>query len=81
MALVLAGASILLSTILCDTVFSFAMFGITFGLLFGFSLNLRTLFVYDIVGLEWSDDSLFSMMTVSQSLGASIGLPLASKLF
>jgi hypothetical protein len=46
----------------------------------GFALNLRTIFIYDIIGLEWSDDSLFFVMAVSQALGASFGLPIAGKI-
>ena len=75
--LFMAGTTILVSTVLCDTVFSFAMFAIIFGLFSGFSLNLRSLFVYDMIGLEWSDDSLFFLIAISQSLGVCFGLPVA----
>lgn len=35
LTLILAGCSVLLSTVLCDTLFSCSMFAIAFGLLFG----------------------------------------------
>ena len=48
-------------------------------LILGFNLNLRSLVVYDIAGLEWSDDSLFFYILLSQSIGAFIGIPIAGK--
>jgi hypothetical protein len=35
--------------------------------------------IYDMMALEWSDDSLFFFTLFSQALGAAIGVPLASK--
>ena len=42
-------------------------------------MNLRSLVIYDIAGLEWSDDSLFFYILLSQSIGAFIGIPIAGK--
>jgi hypothetical protein len=78
---ILLGLLVLVCTLLCDTNFSFSMFGIVFGVLTGFSLNLRTLLVYDIMGLEWSDDSLFCYMLLSHAFGSSFGLCVASFLY
>ena len=76
---ILTGLCLIVATFLCDTVFSCAMFAIVFGVLFGFNLSLRSLVSYDIVGFEWSDDSLFSYFAFSQAVGATIGIPLAGK--
>ena len=35
--------------------------------------------IYDIVGLEWSDDSLFFFIVISQAVGAFIGIPVAGE--
>ena len=35
--------------------------------------------LYDLLGLEWCDDSLSSLGLLSQSFGAFLGLPLAGK--
>ncbi|CAF0838666.1 unnamed protein product [Brachionus calyciflorus] len=69
------------SRFLCDTLFSFSMFAIVFGILLGFNLNLRALFLYDVIGLEWSDDSLFFYGIFSQAIGICAGVPLAGFLF
>ena len=44
----------------------------------GFNLNLRTVMIYDMMALEWSDDSLFCFTLFSQAIGILIGLPIAS---
>ena len=46
----------------------------------GFNSNLRSTFVYDILGLNWSDDCLFIYANVAQGLGVLSGLPVAGKL-
>lgn len=45
----------------------------------GLNANLRSTFVYDALGLNWSDDGFFAYACISQALGVLIGLPLASK--
>ncbi|RNA15732.1 Monocarboxylate transporter 7, partial [Brachionus plicatilis] len=77
LTLFLISGALFVSVFLCTTLFSFSMFGIAFGIFLGFNLNLRTLFLYDIVGLEWSDDSLFFYGTLVQALGLFFGVPLA----
>lgn len=79
--LICLGFSVLCSTVLCDTVFSLTMFAIIFGLLYGFNSNLRSTFIYDVLGLNWSDDCLFAYASFSQSLGVLIGLPFAGLIY
>lgn len=81
LTLILAGLSVLLSTVLCDSLLSCSVFSITFGTLYGFNANLRSLFIYDIIGLEWSDDSLFCCISLAQAIGASVGIPIAGLIY
>lgn len=79
LTLFLSSCFLFSSVFLCTTLFSFSMFAIAFGICLGFNFNLRTLFLYDIIGLEWSDDGLFFYGTLVQALGIFFGLPLAGK--
>jgi hypothetical protein len=79
LTLIFSAITVCVSVFLCDTLFSFAMFAITFGVLVGFNLNLRSLLIYDVVGLEWSDDSLFFNVIMFQALGVLIGIPVSGK--
>jgi MFS family permease len=79
LTLIFTGLVLLTLIFLCDTLFSFSMFAITFGLLIGFNLNLRSLLIYDIIGLEWSDDSLCFNVILFQSVGVFIGIPISGK--
>ena len=45
----------------------------------GFNSTLKPLVLYDLLGLEWCDDSLSSLGLLSQSFGVFIGLPIAGK--
>ena len=80
LTLIFTGLVLLTLIFLCDTLFSFSMFAIAYGLLIGFNLNLRSLLIYDIVGLEWSDDSLCFNVILFQSVGVFIGMPISGKL-
>lgn len=79
LTLFLSSGVLFISVFLCTTLFSFSMFAMAFGIFIGFNFNLRTLFLYDIIGLEWSDDSLFFYGTFVQALGVFFGIPLAGK--
>lgn len=48
-----------------------------FGFFKGFNLSLRSSFIYDVVGLECSDDSLFCILLIGPGLGLTTGVPLA----
>ena len=37
--------------------------------------------IYDMMALEWSDDSLFCFTLFSQAIGIFIGLPIASMIY
>ncbi len=43
----------------------------------GLNANLRSTFVYDVLGLNWSDDGFFAYACISQAFGILIGLPVA----
>ena len=45
----------------------------------GFNLCLRSVYLYEVIGLDWNDDSLFSVLTIGQSLSVLFGLPAAGK--
>jgi MFS family permease len=81
LTLLFTGACLVCSTYICDTVYSFVNFSIMYGTLLGFHLGLRSMIIYDILGLEWSDDSLFSYIALSQSMGAFIGIPVAGLIY
>jgi hypothetical protein len=50
-----------------------------FNFFIGFNLCLRSVYLYDIIGLDWNDDSLFSVLTIGQALAVLFGLPAAGK--
>jgi hypothetical protein len=47
----------------------------------GFNSSLRPIFIYDIVGMEWSDDSFFSFLLISQSIGVTSGLIISAFIY
>lgn len=77
LSLICLGLIVLCSTVLCDTVFSLTMFAIIYGSLHGFNSNLRSTFIYDVLGLNWSDDCLFSYASITQGIAVLVGLPIA----
>ena len=56
-------------------------FSFFFFLIIGFNFSLRSAYLYDIIGLDWNDDSLFSVITLGQSITVLIGLPLTGMIF
>jgi hypothetical protein len=46
----------------------------------GLNANLRTTVIYDILGLNWSDDCSFAYNSFAQGLGILGGLPIAGRL-
>ena len=41
---------------------------------------MRSTVIYDMLGLNWSDDNLFCWISISQGLGVLLGVPLAGDL-